>query len=66
VRSKHASSKRQFGDHCCHNIFAGLCIGHLHVPPDDSHLAAIGRIDILMVPIDGTYTMSMAFDASGR
>src|ERR1700761_5936840 len=41
---------------------AGLCIGHLghlHVPLDDGHLAAIGRIDILMVPIDGTYTMSL-------
>jgi len=41
---------------------AGLCIGHLghlHVPLDDSHLAAIGRVDILMVPIDGTYTMSL-------
>jgi L-ascorbate metabolism protein UlaG (beta-lactamase superfamily) len=41
---------------------AGLCIGHLghlHVKLDDSHLAAIGRIDILMVPIDGTYTMSL-------
>lgn len=41
---------------------AGLCIGHLghlHVPLDDSHLAAIGRTDILMVPIDGTYTMSL-------
>ena len=41
---------------------AGLCIGHLghlHVPLDDSHLAAIGRIDILMVPIDGSYTMSL-------
>src|SRR5271167_4310673 len=41
---------------------AGLCIGHLghlHVPLDDSHLAAIGRIDILMVLIDGTYTMSL-------
>jgi L-ascorbate metabolism protein UlaG (beta-lactamase superfamily) len=41
---------------------AGLCIGHLghlHHPLDDSHFAAIGRIDILMVPIDGTYTMSL-------
>jgi L-ascorbate metabolism protein UlaG (beta-lactamase superfamily) len=41
---------------------AGLCIGHLghlHVKLDDSHLAAIGRLDILMVPIDGTYTMSL-------
>jgi L-ascorbate metabolism protein UlaG (beta-lactamase superfamily) len=41
---------------------AGLCIGHLghlHVKLDDSHYAAIGRLDIVMVPIDGTYTMSL-------
>jgi L-ascorbate metabolism protein UlaG (beta-lactamase superfamily) len=41
---------------------AGLCIGHLghlHHKLDDSHFAAIGRLDILMVPIDGTYTMSL-------
>jgi L-ascorbate metabolism protein UlaG (beta-lactamase superfamily) len=41
---------------------AGLCIGHLghlHTKLDESQLAAIGRIDILMVPIDGTYTMSL-------
>ena len=41
---------------------AGLCIGHLghlHHALDESHLAAIGRLDIVMVPIDGTYTMSL-------
>ena len=41
---------------------AGLCIGHLghlHHKLDDSHFAQIGRIDILMVPIDGSYTMSL-------
>jgi L-ascorbate metabolism protein UlaG (beta-lactamase superfamily) len=41
---------------------AGLCIGHLghlHVKLDDTHFAAIGRLDIVMVPIDGTYTMSL-------
>jgi L-ascorbate metabolism protein UlaG (beta-lactamase superfamily) len=41
---------------------AGLCIGHLgHLHPklDDSHFAAIGRLDIVMVPIDGSYTMSL-------
>ena len=41
---------------------AGLCIGHLghlHTKLDDSQFAAIGRLDILMVPIDGTYTMSL-------
>src|SRR5256885_17263594 len=26
---------------------------------DESHYAAIGRLDIVMVPIDGTYTMSL-------
>ena len=41
---------------------AGLCVGHLghlHVKLDDSHFAAIGRLDVVMVPIDGTYTMSL-------
>jgi L-ascorbate metabolism protein UlaG (beta-lactamase superfamily) len=41
---------------------AGLCIGHLghlHHKLDETHFAAIGRLDILMVPIDGTYTMSL-------
>jgi hypothetical protein len=41
---------------------AGLCIGHLghlHHPLDDARFAAIGRLDIVMVPIDGTYTMSL-------
>jgi L-ascorbate metabolism protein UlaG (beta-lactamase superfamily) len=41
---------------------AGLCIGHLghlHHQLDDSRFAAIGRLDIVMVPIDGTYTMSL-------
>jgi L-ascorbate metabolism protein UlaG (beta-lactamase superfamily) len=41
---------------------AGLCIGHLghlHHQLDDSHFAAIGRVDVLMVPIDGSYTMSL-------
>jgi len=41
---------------------AGLCIGHLghvHVRLNESHFAAIGRLDIVMVPIDGGYTMSL-------
>src|ERR1700744_3383768 len=41
---------------------AGLCIGHLghlHVPLDDSHLAAIGRLDIAMVPIDESSPRSL-------
>lgn len=41
---------------------AGLCIGHLghlHHPLDETRYAAIGRLDIVMVPIDGTYTLSL-------
>ena len=41
---------------------AGLCIehfGHLHHKLDDSHFAAISHLDIVMVPIDGAYTMSL-------
>ena len=41
---------------------ADLCIahlGHLHHPLDDTHYADLGRIDILMVPVDGSYTMAV-------
>lgn len=39
---------------------AGLCIGHLghlHQIPSPEQYAAIGRVDIVMVPVDGGYTM---------
>jgi L-ascorbate metabolism protein UlaG (beta-lactamase superfamily) len=41
---------------------AGLCIGHLghlHHRLEDRHYAAIGRLDIVMVPIDGGMTQSL-------
>ncbi len=40
---------------------AGLCIGHLghlHHELAPGHLAMIGRLDIVMVPVDGGYTMA--------
>ena len=40
---------------------AGLCIGHLghlHHKLTEENYAAIGRLDILMVPVDGGMTMS--------
>jgi L-ascorbate metabolism protein UlaG (beta-lactamase superfamily) len=40
---------------------AGLCVahlGHLHHTLDDEHLAALGMIDVVLAPVDGTYTMS--------
>lgn len=40
---------------------AGLCIGHLghlHHRLTDDHFAQIGRLDIVMVPVDGGLTMA--------
>jgi L-ascorbate metabolism protein UlaG (beta-lactamase superfamily) len=42
---------------------AGLCIGHLghlHQIPSDAQYAAIGRLDVVIVPVDGGYTMRLA------
>jgi L-ascorbate metabolism protein UlaG (beta-lactamase superfamily) len=41
---------------------AGLCIGHvghLHHTLTPEHYAAIGRLDVLMLPVDGYMTMSI-------
>ncbi len=41
---------------------AGLCIGHLghlHHVPTDEQFAAIGRLDVVMAPVDGGYTISL-------
>jgi L-ascorbate metabolism protein UlaG (beta-lactamase superfamily) len=43
-----------------------LCIahlGHLHHRLTKEHLEEIGRIDVLMVPIDGSFTMGVPFMA---
>ena len=40
---------------------AGLCIahlGHLHHALEPEHYAAIGRMDIIMIPVDGGLTLS--------
>jgi L-ascorbate metabolism protein UlaG (beta-lactamase superfamily) len=42
---------------------ADLCIGHLghlHHEPTDAHYGLIGRLDVVMVPVDGGYTMNQA------
>jgi L-ascorbate metabolism protein UlaG (beta-lactamase superfamily) len=73
IRNVTTDIRRYFGDASStemikdgNSIFifevGGLCIGHLghlHHKLDESHFAAIGRLDIVMVPIDGTYTMSL-------
>lgn len=42
---------------------AGLCIGHLghlHHEPSDQQYALIGRLDVVMVPVDGGRTLDTA------
>lgn len=42
---------------------AGLCIGHLghlHHAPNEEQFAAIGRLDVVMAPVDGGYTLDHA------
>lgn len=42
---------------------AGLCIGHLghlHHMPDDAQFAALGRLDVVMAPVDGGTTLPVA------
>ncbi|MEM6480467.1 MAG: MBL fold metallo-hydrolase [Pseudomonadota bacterium] len=41
---------------------AGLCIGHLghlHHTPTDEQFAALGRVDVVMAPVDGGFTMPL-------
>lgn len=40
----------------------GLCIGHLghlHHEPDDQQYAALGRLDVVMAPVDGGMTLPL-------
>ncbi|MEM6487308.1 MAG: MBL fold metallo-hydrolase [Pseudomonadota bacterium] len=40
---------------------AGICIGHLghlHHTLSDAHYAMLGRMDVVMAPVDGTYTLN--------
>jgi len=39
---------------------AGLCVlhlGHLHHVLTDAHLDAVGRVDVVLAPVDGSYTL---------
>jgi L-ascorbate metabolism protein UlaG (beta-lactamase superfamily) len=41
---------------------AGLCIahlGHLHHPLTEDHLKALGRIDVVLAPVDGSMTLNI-------
>jgi len=41
---------------------AGLCLahlGHLHHTLSDAHVNMLGRMDVVMAPVDGTYTLDI-------
>ncbi|MGY9046534.1 hypothetical protein P775_21860 [Puniceibacterium antarcticum] len=68
VRNVSTDIRSQFGgrEDNGNSIFVfeveGLCIGHLghlHHEPNDQQYAALGRLDIVMVPVDGGYTMDL-------
>ncbi len=68
VRNVSTDIRSQFGgrEDKGNSIFVfeveGLCIGHLghlHHEPNDAQYAALGRLDVVMVPVDGGYTMEL-------
>lgn len=63
VRSRFGDDSRGDGNSIFIFEVAGLCVGHLghlHHVPDDAQFASIGRLDVVMVPVDGGYTMNVA------
>lgn len=60
LRGPFGEGGRQDGNSIFLFEVAGLCIGHLghlHQRLSDSQHAAIGRLDVVMVPVDGGFTM---------
>jgi L-ascorbate metabolism protein UlaG (beta-lactamase superfamily) len=63
VRSRFGDDSRGDGNSIFIFEVAGLCVGHLghlHHVPDDAQFASIGRLDVVMVPVDGGFTMNVA------
>lgn len=69
VRNVSTDIRSQFGgrEDKGNSIFVfeveGLCIGHLghlHHEPNAEQYAALGRLDVVMVPVDGGFTMEVA------
>jgi L-ascorbate metabolism protein UlaG (beta-lactamase superfamily) len=63
VRDRFGGGVRADGNSIFVFEVAGLCIGHLghlHQVPSPEQYAMIGRLDVVMVPVDGGYTMDVA------
>ena len=62
VRSGFSGGVRPDGNSIFIFEVEGLCIGHLghlHHYPDDTQLAAIGRLDVVMAAVDGGMTLDL-------
>lgn len=62
IRSSYGAGVEENGNSIFVFETAGLCIGHLghlHHMPTDEQFAALGRVDVLLVPVDGGYTMAL-------
>ena len=62
TRSWYDEGVRNYGNSIFVFEVAGLCIGHLghlHHEPDDQQYAALGRVDIVMAPVDGGFTLDL-------
>ncbi len=63
IRSRFDGTPRVNGNSIFVFEVEGLCIahlGHLHHEPDIAQYAALGRIDVVMVPVDGGFTMDQS------
>lgn len=62
VRTAWSEGVRRNGNSIFIFEVGGLCVGHLghlHHVPDDAQYAAIGRLDVVMVPVDGGLTLDL-------
>ena len=62
IRSWGGDRVQRFGNSIFVFEVEGLCIGHLghlHHEPDDMQYAALGRLDVVMAPVDGGLTLDL-------
>lgn len=63
IRSRWGGGVEERGNSIFVFEVAGLCIGHLghlHHVPSDEQFAALGRLDVVMAPVDGGMTLPLA------
>ncbi len=72
VRARNVATNTRWGDSGSYGAYgnsififelAGLCIGHLghlHHTLSPEQIAAIGQLDVVLVPVDGGYTIDIA------